>query len=66
MGKEIDEQYNDEEARRRFEAALRGARVGHESMKDISPKRAGKRKAKVETGERPASNGRVHKGRTRG
>lgn len=50
MGKEIDEQYNDEEAQRRFEAALRGARVGHESMKDISPKRAGKRKAKVDGG----------------
>jgi hypothetical protein len=33
-----DEQYSDEEAQRRFEAALRGARdVGHESMKDISP-----------------------------
>jgi hypothetical protein len=52
--KQIDDQYSDEEARRRFEAALHGAReVGHEPMKDISPKRAtpdsamkiGKRKA---------------------
>jgi hypothetical protein len=36
-----DDQYSDEETTRRFEAALRGAReVGHESMKDISPKRS--------------------------
>jgi hypothetical protein len=35
-----DEQYSDEEARHRFEAALRGARkVGHEPMKDIPSKR---------------------------
>jgi hypothetical protein len=35
-----DEQFSDEEAQRRFEAALRGAReVGHEPMKDIPPKR---------------------------
>jgi hypothetical protein len=34
-----NDQYSDEETARRFEAALRGAReVGHESMKDISPK----------------------------
>jgi len=40
MAKHPDE-YSDEETKRRFEAALRGAReVGHESMKDISPKRA--------------------------
>jgi hypothetical protein len=52
------DQYSDEEAQHRFEAALRGAReVGHESMKDIPPK-AGKK-------ERPASKARVHKGRTR-
>jgi hypothetical protein len=39
--KKSDDQYTDEEAQRRFEASLRGARVvGHESMKDISPKRA--------------------------
>ncbi len=50
------DQYSDEEAQRRFEAALRGAReVGHEPMKDIPPKRPkphsamklGKRKAKA-------------------
>jgi hypothetical protein len=35
-----DEQFSDEEAQRRLEASLRGARaVGHEAMKDISPKR---------------------------
>jgi hypothetical protein len=32
--------FSDEEAQRRFEAALRGAReVGHEPMKNITPKR---------------------------
>jgi hypothetical protein len=32
--------YSDEEAERRFVAALRGARAaGHKTMKDISPKR---------------------------
>jgi hypothetical protein len=41
MTKKPGDQYSDEEAQRRFEAALRGARVvGHEAMKDISPKRA--------------------------
>lgn len=50
--------YSDEETKRRFEAALRGAReVGHESMKDISPKGLKK--------ERPASKGRIHKGKSR-
>jgi hypothetical protein len=46
--------FTDEEAQRRFEAALRGAReVGHETMKNIPPKRikaamkSGKRKAKT-------------------
>jgi|HubBroStandDraft_6_1064221.scaffolds.fasta_scaffold1240034_2 hypothetical protein len=48
MGKEIDDQYSDEETKRRFEAALRGAReVGHEPMKDISPKRKAKAGAKA-------------------
>jgi hypothetical protein len=51
-----DDKYSNEEAQRRFEAALRGSRaVGHETMKDISPKRSklraakklGKRKAKA-------------------
>jgi hypothetical protein len=41
MAKQSEQnQYSDEEAQRRFEAALRGAReVGHEPMKDIPPKR---------------------------
>lgn len=40
MGKEIDEPYSEDEAKRQFEAALRGAReVGHEPMKDIPSKR---------------------------
>lgn len=42
------DQYSDEEAKRRFEAALRGAReVGHEPMKSFVRKRASiKRKKK--------------------
>ena len=73
--KVVSDQYSDEEVQRRFEAALRGAReVGHESMRDIPPKRSklpastklDKRKAKAQPNERPASKGRVHKGRTRG
>lgn len=40
-GKQSDDQYSDQEAQCRFEAALRGAReVGHEAMKDIPPKRS--------------------------
>jgi hypothetical protein len=42
IGKKVgdSDQYSDEEAQRRFEAALRGAReVGHEPMKDIPPQR---------------------------
>jgi hypothetical protein len=42
------DQYSDEEAKRRFEAALRGAReIGHEAMKDISPKRKTKAQRRV-------------------
>jgi hypothetical protein len=42
--KQGDDQLSEEEARRRFEAALRGARiVGHKQMKDLSPKRPAKR-----------------------
>ena len=56
MSEKETDQYTDEEAQRRFEAALRGAReVGHESMKDIPTKRSkphsvmkiGKRNAKA-------------------
>jgi hypothetical protein len=36
-----DDQYSQSEAKARFEAALRGARIaGPKPMKDISPKRA--------------------------
>jgi hypothetical protein len=57
MGKEINEQYSDEEAKCRFEAALRGAReVGHEPMKNITPKRS---KAKTSAkANRPGKGGR--------
>jgi hypothetical protein len=54
MTKSSDEKYSDDDTQRRLEAALRGARkVGHETMKDIFPKRPhctmkiGKRKAKA-------------------
>jgi hypothetical protein len=50
-GRNTDEQYSDEETQRRFEAALRGAReVGHEPMKDITPKRT-----KAKTGAKKAN-----------
>jgi hypothetical protein len=40
MKRTPNDEYSEEEAKRRFEAALRGAReVGHEPMKDIPPKR---------------------------
>jgi hypothetical protein len=51
MNKSSDEQYSDEETKRRFEAALRGAReVGHEPMKNITPKRP-----KAKTGAKKAN-----------
>jgi hypothetical protein len=52
MTNKASDKYSDEEAQRRFEAALRGAReVGHESLKDISPKRPDLR-ATTKTGRR--------------
>lgn len=40
VAKQPETEFSDEEAQRRFEAALRGAReVGHEPMKNITPKR---------------------------
>jgi hypothetical protein len=43
--------YSNEEAQRRLEAALRGAReVGHEPMKNITPKRP-----KAKTGAKKAN-----------
>jgi hypothetical protein len=50
MTKKANDQYGEQEAQRRFETALRGARtVGHESMKDISPKRAAPHRAPTAT-----------------
>jgi len=47
MGDKKDEVYSDEEAKRRFEQALRGAKIaGHKPMKEISPKRGNKKKGK--------------------
>jgi hypothetical protein len=46
MAQKSDEQYSPEEAKKRMEAAIRGARLaGHKSMADIpkkGPHRAGK------------------------
>jgi len=45
MAKKPDDQYSQEEAEKRFEAALRGARVtGHKPMKDIPAKPKASRK----------------------
>lgn len=45
------DQYSDEEAQKRFEAALRGARVAaKKEMKDIPPKRKPKAKSKKKKG----------------
>jgi hypothetical protein len=50
-----DDKYSNEESQRRFEAALRGAReVGHEAMKDITPKRP---KSATKSGKRDARAG---------
>ena len=41
MKKKDNDQYSDEEAERRLEAALRGSRItGHKQMADIPKKRA--------------------------
>jgi hypothetical protein len=53
MTKKPEVLFSDEEAQRRFEAALRGAReVGHEPMKDIPPKRP-KAKASAKATKKP-------------
>jgi hypothetical protein len=66
VAKYLETEFSNEEIARRFEAALCGAReVGHEPMKDISPKRrklsaamkAGKRDKK-ELAEPPKSPSR--------
>ncbi|MGE0062873.1 MAG: hypothetical protein AB7T86_12450 [Xanthobacteraceae bacterium] len=57
MAKKSDDNFSDNETKRRMEAALRGARVtGHKAMSDISPKRnlgkvAKKSKAKKKPGK---------------
>jgi hypothetical protein len=63
---QIDDAYSDEEAQRRFEAALRGAReVGHETMKDIPSKRP-KPDSGMKVGKRKTtqSKGRASKNET--
>jgi hypothetical protein len=49
MGKERDDQYSEQEAQRRFEAALRGARlVGHKPQSEMKlGKSRGKPKRKI-------------------
>jgi hypothetical protein len=43
-----DDKYSEEEAQRRLEAALRGARVaGHKPMKNMTPKRASPQRKKA-------------------
>lgn len=58
--KKPEQEFSEQEAQRRFEAALRGAReVGHEAMKDISPKRP-KAKTNAKATKKPADEpGRV-------
>jgi hypothetical protein len=51
-GSPPEESYSAEETKRRFEAALRGAReVGHEPMKDIPMKRKTKARSLAEASE---------------
>jgi hypothetical protein len=59
--KPTDDQYNDEETIARAEAALK--RMLATPPKHHSAMKLGKRKEKAK--ERPASKGRVHKGKTR-
>jgi hypothetical protein len=55
--------YTEEETIERAEAALK--RMLSTPPKPHSEMKIGKRKPKAQPKERPASNGRVHKGRTR-
>jgi hypothetical protein len=63
MEPKLDDQYSDEEATRRMNEALRRALTS--PPKPHSEMKIGKRKAEARPKERPASKGRVHKGRTR-
>ena len=58
------EQYSEQETIARAEAALK--RMLTTPHRPHSEMKIGKRKPKAEPKERPASKGRVHKGRTRG
>jgi hypothetical protein len=56
--------YSDEETARRRDDVIR--RMANTPPKPHSQMKIGKRKAKAQPKERPASKGRMHKGRTRG
>jgi len=62
--KSIPIDYTEEETIARAEAALK--RMLNTPPKPHSEMKVGKPKAKTSAKERPASKGRVHKGRTRG
>jgi hypothetical protein len=62
--KSIPIDYTEEETTARAEAALK--RMLATPHRPHSEMKLGNRKAKASTKERPASKGRVHKGRTRG
>lgn len=56
MPKKAEDQYNKDEAQRRFEAALKGARVaGHKPMSEISPQ---PEKKKAATKAKPKRSGK--------
>ena len=62
--KDTNDQYSEAETTARAEAALKRMLATPSKLhKDM---KLGKRKAKAKPKERPASKGRVHKGRTRG
>jgi hypothetical protein len=47
MAKKSDDEFTPEQTQKRFEAALRGARVtGHKPMSDVAPKRKTKSASK--------------------
>jgi hypothetical protein len=54
MAKDTNDTYEPKEAQRRFEAALRGARIaGHKPMSDVAPKRLKGKEATVPKNRRP-------------
>lgn len=47
-----EDEYSEDEAKRRFEQALRGAKIaGHKPMKEISPKRGKKQRKARKAGD---------------